>query len=108
MKPQVGQVLDVGPDASVQFSGACRLLFRVIRVMEKETSQTYDGWAWIEGYQLDRAGIAVERREIFVQLAGLRLVPERPRTPAYRAPNKRVPRQRTAPTTTTSIAGRTR
>jgi hypothetical protein len=32
---------------------------------------TYDGWAWLDGYQLNAAGDAVERRSIFVQLSGL-------------------------------------
>jgi hypothetical protein len=32
---------------------------------------TYRGWAWLTGYQLDDRGNAVEKREIFVQLAGL-------------------------------------
>ncbi|MGW4464087.1 hypothetical protein [Micromonospora sp. NPDC004704] len=36
---------------------------------------TYDGWAWITGYVLDRKGTAVERRELFVQPAGVQLIP---------------------------------
>jgi hypothetical protein len=59
-------VLRVTRDASVQFSQP--MLFRVIRVHDW---QTYDGWAWLEGYQLNAAGDAIERRSIFVQLKGL-------------------------------------
>ena len=66
MLPRSGDVLRVTKAASVQFSQP--LLFRVIRVHEW---QTYDGWAWLDGYQLNSAGDAVERRSIFVQLKGL-------------------------------------
>jgi hypothetical protein len=44
------------------------MLFRVIRVYDWPT---YDGWAWLDGYQLNAGGDAVSRRSIFVQLAGL-------------------------------------
>jgi hypothetical protein len=64
--PRSGDVLRVTRDASVQFSQP--MLFRVIRVHDW---QTYDGWAWLEGYQLNAAGDAIERRSIFVQLKGL-------------------------------------
>jgi len=59
-------VLRVTKAASVQFSQP--MLFRVIRVHEWKT---YDGWAWLDGYQLNSAGDAVERRSIFVRLDGL-------------------------------------
>jgi hypothetical protein len=54
-------------EASVQFSAP--LLFRVIRVHDWST---YDGWAWLDGYELNSAGEAVDRRSIFVQVSGLR------------------------------------
>jgi len=54
------------------------MLFRVIRVLNW---QTYDGWAWIEGYQLNKDGEAVVRRSIFVQLCGLQ-----PGNPAHSRP----------------------
>jgi len=44
------------------------IMFRVIRVHDWPT---YDGWAWLDGYQLDTVGDAVERRSIFVQIDGL-------------------------------------
>lgn len=43
--------------------------FRVIRVHDWST---YEGWMWLDGYQLNAAGDAVERRSIFVQQAGLK------------------------------------
>jgi hypothetical protein len=64
--PKTGDVLRVTKAASVQFVQP--MLFRVIRVHDW---QTYDGWAWLDGYQLNAAGDAVERRSIFVQLQGL-------------------------------------
>jgi hypothetical protein len=47
------------------------MLFRVIRVHDWPT---YDGWAWLDGYQLDASGDAVERRSIFVLIDGLQPV----------------------------------
>jgi hypothetical protein len=64
--PRAGDVLRVTKAASVQFIEP--MLFRVIRVHDWPT---YDGWAWLDGYQLNTAGDAVERRSIFVQLQGL-------------------------------------
>jgi hypothetical protein len=64
--PKSGDVLRVTRAASVQFTQP--LLFRVIRV---HSWSTYDGWAWLDGYQLNGTGEAVERRSIFVQLKGL-------------------------------------
>ena len=67
MLPKAGDVLRVTKAASVQFVEP--MLFRVIRVHDWPT---YDGWAWLDGYQLNAAGDAVSRRSIFVQLAGLK------------------------------------
>ncbi|WP_229789722.1 hypothetical protein [Pilimelia terevasa] len=69
MLPRSGDVLEVTRSASVQFVSP--LLFRVIRVLDWPT---YDGWAWLDGYSLNAAGDAVERRSIFVQVNGLRQV----------------------------------
>ncbi|WP_211349323.1 hypothetical protein [Micromonospora pisi] len=57
--------------ASVQFGGASAIVFRVTVVSKQAT---YDGWVWLHGYVLDRKGEAVEKREIFVQFDGLRLL----------------------------------
>jgi hypothetical protein len=69
MLPRSGDVLRLTRAASVQFVEP--ILFRVIRVHDW---QTYDGWTWLDGYQLDSAGDAVERRSIFVRVDGLALV----------------------------------
>lgn len=69
MTLQAGDVLHVTREASVQFTRP--MMFRVIRVHDWPT---YDGWIWLDGYQLNAAGDAVERRSIFVQTAGLRTV----------------------------------
>jgi hypothetical protein len=67
--PRPGDVVLVDGKASVQFADTRRLLFRVISVGNKPT---YEGWAWLQGYSLNSAGDAIERREIFVQHDGLR------------------------------------
>lgn len=67
--PRSGDVLHVTREASVQFEQP--ILFRVIRVHDWPT---YNGWVWLDGYQLNGAGDAVERRSIFVQADGLRTV----------------------------------
>jgi hypothetical protein len=74
MLPRSGDVLHVTRAASVQF--AAPILFRVIRVHDW---QTYDGWVWLDGYELNAAGDAVERRSIFVQIKGIRPVEVGPR-----------------------------
>lgn len=78
MLPRSGDVLHVTRAASVQFAEP--LLFRVIRVHDWPT---YDGWVWLDGYELNAAGDAVDRRSIFVQVNGLRqarlATPVRPR-----------------------------
>lgn len=61
--PRSGDVLRITRQASVQFVNP--FMFRVIRVHDW---QTYDGWTWLDGYQLDASGDAVERRSIFVQI----------------------------------------
>ena len=66
MVPRSGDVLRVTRSASVQFTEP--MMFRVIRVHDWQTS---DGWAWLDGYQLDSAGDAIVRRSIYVQLHGL-------------------------------------
>jgi len=59
--------------ASVQFSSS--MLFRVIRVHDWPT---YEGWIWLDGYELNTSGEAVERRSIFVQVGGLRQIGKAP------------------------------
>lgn len=62
-----GDVYRVARAASVQFT-ARPIWFRVIRVHDWTT---YDGWVWLDGYELDDRHQAVERRSIFVMCAGL-------------------------------------
>lgn len=69
MLPRSGDILCVTRSASVQFAEP--LYFRVIRVHDWPT---YDGWVWLDGYELNAGGDAVERRSIFVQVDGLRQI----------------------------------
>jgi hypothetical protein len=65
-------VFFVGPAASVQFSPPSAIVVRVIRV---DPRPTYIGWAWLDCYVLAGVGgEAVDRRQVFVQVAGLRSV----------------------------------
>jgi len=104
MQPRSGDVLVVTKAASVQFSEP--ILFRVIRVHDWPT---YDGWVWLDGYQLDNeTGNAVERRSIFVQFAGLRPAIPRKRVPAPMAPAQPRPRNTVEPKLRTGPDPRTR
>ncbi|WBB82574.1 hypothetical protein O7606_26760 [Micromonospora sp. WMMD882] len=67
--PKAGDPVHVTRAASIQFDQP--IMFRVIRVIDDWTRNGYDGWIWLDGYQLDAKGEAVERRSIFVQSAGL-------------------------------------
>ncbi|MET8363213.1 hypothetical protein AB0J68_02085 [Micromonospora sp. NPDC049580] len=68
---KAGDVIHLTTAASVQF---LRPIFvRVIRELPER--HTYDGWVWIEGYELNAAGDAVARRELYVMRAGVRLQP---------------------------------
>lgn len=90
MLPRSGDIVTLSRAASVQFAEP--ILFRVIRVLDWTT---YDGWIWLDGYQLNQAGDAVERRSVFVQISGLR-PPDRPARPKPPANTRVVPgRQRT-------------
>ena len=66
MLPRSGDVLRITRAASVQFIEP--LHFRVIRVLDWPT---YSGWVWLDGYELNALGDAVERRSIFVLVSGL-------------------------------------
>ena len=71
VRPTPGDLLRIDGQASPQFGGDRTLTFRVTVV---DPRPTYTGWVWLTGYVLDASGEAVQRREIFVQLAGLRRV----------------------------------
>jgi hypothetical protein len=62
------------------------MLFRVIRVHDWPT---YDGWVWLDGYELNSVGEAIERRSIFVQIDGLQRAQLGPAPNRYRAATTR-------------------
>jgi hypothetical protein len=64
--PRSGDIVRLTRSASPQF--LVPILFRVIRVHDWST---YEGWIWLDGYELNSAGDAVERRSVFVQIQGL-------------------------------------
>lgn len=64
--PRGGEVLRLTRAASPQFNEPISI--RVIRVMQWPT---YTGWKWIEAYELDSVGEAVDKRMFFVRLDGL-------------------------------------
>nr|WP_067507326.1 hypothetical protein [Actinoplanes sp. TFC3] len=66
---RAGDIVIVGRAASVQFAGSAGFAYRIVEV---DARPTYDGWVWLDGFQLDRCGRAVLRRRIFVREAGLR------------------------------------
>ncbi|MEU8421130.1 hypothetical protein AB0C15_09680 [Micromonospora sp. NPDC048835] len=76
---RAGDLVLLTTAASVQFRKP--IVVRVIR--EIPDRHTYDGWLWLDAYQLDTKGEAVARRELFVMRAGLRLcAPGTARPPA--------------------------
>jgi hypothetical protein len=73
---KAGDVLHVTAACSVQF--AKPIIFRLIKA--RHDLITYQGWIWLDGYELDAQGDAVARREIYVLRAGLTV--QRPTAPA--------------------------
>jgi hypothetical protein len=75
---RAGDVVLLTTAASVQFQKP--IVVRVIR--ELPDRHTYDGWLWLDAYQLDRKGDAVARRELYVRRDGVQAasVPLRRRT----------------------------
>ncbi|WP_410814478.1 hypothetical protein [Micromonospora sp. 067-2] len=65
-KVKAGDVLYLTRAASVQF---LRPIY--VRVIRLPGWVTYDGWLWVEGYELSPRGEAIVRRSLFVQMAGL-------------------------------------
>ncbi|SCL23042.1 hypothetical protein GA0070616_2654 [Micromonospora nigra] len=90
MLPRSGDVLHVTRAASVQFLRP--IMFRVIRVLDQPT---YDGWLWLEGYELNAAGDAVNRRSIFVQREGLVRIKAAPEPRPHTVRTQRRPVTRT-------------
>lgn len=65
-KVATGDLLHLTRAASVQFMHP--IVVRVIRVLGWTT---YDGWLWLDVYELGANGDAVVRRSVFVMAAGL-------------------------------------
>jgi hypothetical protein len=83
----------VGRAASVQFDGDRGLRVRVVHVDPKPT---YDGWAWMTVYVLGPDGDALERRDLYLRVAGLRPLLAAPRGQRSK-PNNAGPAERSMP-----------
>ncbi|WP_320069579.1 hypothetical protein [Micromonospora sp. RTGN7] len=70
-----GAVVHIDGQASVQFGGERALRLRLVAVDDRPT---YYGWVWLTGYVLGPGGDAVAKRELYVQLGGLRLLAPAP------------------------------
>lgn len=69
LKP--GDLLLIGEACSVQFAGDRALRLRLVSV---DRRPTYQGWVWLTGYVVNDKGVAVDKREVFVQQAGVRVL----------------------------------
>lgn len=92
MRPQSGDLLRIDGRASVQFAGDRALTFRVVSVCDRPT---YAGWIWLTGYVINRRNQATAKREVYVQLAGLRRAilqpgPSRSQAPPLRLASEQV------------------
>ena len=67
---KTGDVVFIGPDCSVQFTGDRALIMRLRSIGEVDP---YNGWVWVAGYVLDARGLATAKRELYVIRAGLRV-----------------------------------
>ncbi|MCO1593563.1 hypothetical protein M8C17_00085 [Micromonospora sp. RHAY321] len=85
---KAGDLVHLTRAASPQFVRPIRV--RVIRELPER--HTYPGWVWIEGYELGRAGVATEKRELFVLREGIELVSSDP--PEAAPANTRQPVRR--------------
>ncbi|WP_433228628.1 hypothetical protein ACQP2H_21520 [Micromonospora sp. CA-248260] len=90
---RAGVLVQVTRKASPQFVRP--ILFRLIRVRTEWI--TYDGWAWLDGYQIDAKGDAVARRSIYVQPAELQLPSPAQSRPGPVPTSRIVPSPRPAP-----------
>jgi hypothetical protein len=87
MMPRSGDLLRIGKAASVQFAADRGFPARVVRVLDWPCDA---GYVWLDVYQLSPAGDAVDRRQIYVRVDGLRLLPTLGRTaPVTRPPGNR-------------------
>lgn len=88
MTPSPGTVVLVGTACSVQFTGNRELRVRVVSVNDRAN---YPGWIWLTGYVLGPKGQAVDKRELYVQAAGLKVLQLPAAAPAQPARRARVP-----------------
>ncbi|MGW5560685.1 hypothetical protein ACWER9_26105 [Micromonospora sp. NPDC003944] len=66
-----GDLLMIGEACSVQFAGDRALRLRLVSV---DPRPTYHGWVWLTGYVINDKGLAIDKREVFVQQAGIRVL----------------------------------
>ncbi|WP_431935748.1 hypothetical protein [Micromonospora sp. RP3T] len=84
--PRGGDLLHLDRAASPQFVAPIRV--RVIRLIEWTT---FDGWMWLDVYQLTDLGDACARRSLYVRAEGLRYLTNPPaRQPARTGPATRT------------------
>ncbi|WP_435208011.1 hypothetical protein [Micromonospora sp. bgisy143] len=69
---RAGDLLRLSATASVQFLRP--ITVRVIRELEWDA---YDGWVWLDAYELGVRGDAVARRELYVRREGVQLLKAR-------------------------------
>ncbi|MCG5440666.1 hypothetical protein [Micromonospora foliorum] len=86
-----GDVVLIGSACSVQFSGERALRLRLVSIGSVDP---YDGWVWLTGYVLDAKGAATDKREVYVQRAGIVVEQEHPGSPP---PGRNVAQARTSP-----------
>ncbi|WP_433535367.1 hypothetical protein ACQPZK_25450 [Micromonospora sp. CA-249363] len=67
-KFKAGDVVLIGPECSVQFSGDRALRVRLVSIGALDP---YHGWVWVTGYILDAKGMATDKREVYVRSAGI-------------------------------------
>ncbi|MFU8850797.1 hypothetical protein ACNAW0_07400 [Micromonospora sp. SL1-18] len=87
-RPEPGDLLRIDGYASVQFAGDRALTFRVVSVCDRPT---YTGWIWLTGYVINPRGNATAKREIYIQLAGLRRAARVPASSRSRATRPVLP-----------------
>ncbi|MFF0228975.1 hypothetical protein [Micromonospora sp. NPDC005254] len=80
---RAGDLLRLSATASVQFLRP--ITVRVIRELQWDT---YDGWVWLDAYELGARGDAIARRELYVRREGVQPLNVRPtiRRPTARKP----------------------
>ncbi|MEV4657992.1 hypothetical protein [Micromonospora sp. NPDC049301] len=84
-KVQPSDVLLLTREASPQFVRP--ITVRVIRVLDWIT---YDGWLWIDAYQLGSDGMALARRSLYFLPEGARWVITPALAPEHRGPIRRA------------------